>query len=416
MPPTFNGSFTLQSRLLRGIGHFAGSLRLLRRPLSPESLLDEARRRADLSDFGSWEIEEPLAVLVSAYARESHLNLFGRFAAQWDMLRFLSNLLRLRAEEKRAPDILEESIVRPIFILGLPRSGTTFLHNLMGEDPGNAVPRCWQTIYPYPDVDPAAYPDRRAERVAAEFSKFLWLAPELPNLHPLDACGAQECIEITAQVIRSMRFDTTHYVPSYGQWLDARGHVQAYRFHKRFLQHLQHQGSPLRWVLKSPDHIFAFDAIRQVYPDARFIFVHRDPMRVLASVARLTEVLRRPFTRRIDRRQIGRQVSDSWAKGAMLLVRANESLRALPERVFHINYRDLTHDTFEALRAIYRHFSLQFNEEAERRVQRLIARKPDGGYGHNAYYLSDYGLDEQIEHRRYAEYLAYFRIDGAAIA
>jgi hypothetical protein len=93
--------------------------------------------------------------------------------------------------------------------------------------------------------------------------------------------------------MRSLRFDTTHYVPSHAAWLKGAGHLEAYRFHKRFLQHLQHQAGAGNWILKTPDHIFALDALREVYPDARFIFVHRDPMKALPSVARLTEILRR---------------------------------------------------------------------------------------------------------------------------
>src|SRR5262249_8838494 len=156
--------------------------------------------------------------------------------------------------------------------------------------------------------------------VARQFAAFLRIAPELPSLHPLAADDSQECIEITGQVMRSMRFDTTHYVPTYQRWLDAEGHREAYHFHKRFLQHLQHQNGSGRWVLKSPDHIFALDALLDVYPDARLVFVHRDPLRVLSSVAKLTEILRQPFTREVDRLQIGRQVSERWRQGAKLLI------------------------------------------------------------------------------------------------
>src|SRR5208337_341980 len=145
-----------------------------------------------------------------------------------------------------------------------------------------------------------------------------WLAPAFQALHPLEAISPQECSEITAHVFRSLRFDTNYHIPSYRAWLDADpvGHLPAYQFHRRFLQHLQHQAgpraSPPRWVLKCPDHLFALEAIRAVYPDARLVFVHRDPVKVLLSVARLTEVLRRPFTRDLDPRTIGRDESARW--------------------------------------------------------------------------------------------------------
>ena len=143
----------------------------------------------------------------------------------------------------------------------------------------------------------------------ASCAAFERLAPEFRGLHPLDATSPQECSEITAHVFRSLRFDTTYRIPTYRAGWTRAGHLPAYRFHRRFLQHLQHQArhsGGRRWVVKCPDHLFALDAIRSVYPDARLVFVHRDPVKVLLSVAKLTEVVRRPFTRRIDPAEIGR--------------------------------------------------------------------------------------------------------------
>ena len=189
------------------VAQIADRLSLFRRSLVPEDLIRDAQITTSLTDFGEWSFGEPLAVLLRAYEEEAELGAFGRVAVRWDMLRFLSNLLRLRDEEKRAPEILDEPIKRPVFILGLPRSGTTFLHNLLAEDPANLVPRAWQTIYPYPVRRASANStDRRPKIVARQFASFLRLVPELPTLHPLDANAAQECIEITGHVIRSLRF------------------------------------------------------------------------------------------------------------------------------------------------------------------------------------------------------------------
>ncbi len=411
MSTGFAAPLTIRAGLLSGLDRIADALGLFSAPSRPEDLTRLACRRSGLDDFGDWSFEEPLAVLLRAYEQEANLGTFGRVGVRWDMVRFLSNLLRLRDEEKKAPGIRDEPIDRPIFILGLPRSGTTFLHNLMASDPANRVPRCWETIYPYPVTNCTnGADDPRAEMVARRYEGFLILAPELPSLHPLNARAAQECIEITGHVIRSMRFDTTHYVPSYARWLDDVGHSEAYRFHKRFLQHLQHQNGRGQWVLKSPDHIFAFDAIQEVYPDARFVFVHRDPMKVLPSVARLTEVLRQPFTRRVDRLQVGRQVSDRWAQGARLLIEAAERLEVFPQRVFHVRYKDLVKDPLGEVTAIYSHFNLILSDDARARLQRLIDERPNGGYGQNIYHLEDYGLDSTAERERYSAYVEYFRM------
>jgi hypothetical protein len=406
-----SASLNLPARLFRGLDRVADRLGLFRQPVPLEKLIDLARRRSDLDDFGEWSFEEPLAVLLRSYYEEANLSAFGRIAVRWDMLRFLSNLLRLRDEEKRNPAILGEPIDRPIFVLGLPRSGTTFLHNLLAEDPGNLTPRCWQTVFPYPiGVQKNGSRDRRPELTARQYSRFLMLAPELPSLHPLDAYAAQECIEITGHVFRSLRFDTTHYIPSFQQWLDDAGHLEAYRFHKRFLQHLQHQNGGGQWILKSPDHIFALEALCEVYPDARFVFVHRDPMKVLPSVARLTEILRQPFTRKIDRLQIGQQVSNRWELGSKLLIKAADWLKSSPERIVHIRYKDLVRDPFAIVTDLYRHFGMTLSGQGEQGLKRSIAERPDGGYGRNSYRVEDYGLNPATERKHYSAYMAHFRM------
>jgi hypothetical protein len=134
------------------------------RSLNAGDLIASAQKRTGLDDFGQWNFREPLEVLLHAYENESALTTFGRLAARWDMSRMLTNLLRLRREEAEHPEILRESITQPIFILGMPRSGTTFLHNLLILDPNLRIPLCWQTILPYPLSDDPDTPDRR-ERV-----------------------------------------------------------------------------------------------------------------------------------------------------------------------------------------------------------------------------------------------------------
>jgi hypothetical protein len=381
----------------------ADFLGILNRPLSAAELIDLARRRSGLADFGEPCFEAPLEVLVRSYEDEADLNPFGRLAARWDTVRFLTNLLLLRDAEKRHPAILEQTITAPLVITGLPRSGSTFLFRLLCEDAANRAVRCWETIFPLPATGRwAGSPADRAARVDRQLAGFARLAPELPKLHPLSAHSPQECTEITGHVFRSLRFDTTHHVPTYRRWLDVEGHLAAYRFHKRFLQHLQFRKGPQQWVLKCPDHLFALDALRAVYPDARVVFTHRDPLEVLQSVARLTEVLRRPFTRRVDRAAIGRQVADRWARGAAILVEAAEP------GAFHVDFQHFTEDPVAAIAALYRHFGLAFDAPLAARLRCVVDDQPNGGYGRNQYRLGDYGLDAATERRRYRAYVDRF--------
>lgn len=402
--------YSAQQWLADAANHTSGLFAVLTRPLAARELMTLVQRRAGLSDFGA-SVEEALNRLLRSYQEEAELSLLGRMAARWDTIRFLMNLLLLREAEKRDPAILEQAIVAPIFITGLPRSGTTFLHKLLCEDPSNRAVLCWETIFPLPAPGASAgSPDARAARVDRQLAAFAKLAPELPKLHPITAHSPQECSEIIAHVFRSLRFDTTHHVPSYRRWMDRAGYVEAFRFHKRFLQHLQHRKAPGPWILKCPDHVFALDALREVYPDARIVVMHRDPIEVLQSVARLTEVLRKPFTRRIDRRQIGRQVSDRWAQGAAILVETAERARHAPEPTFHVTFQHFTDDPVGCVAALYRGLGLRFDAALAARLRDAAAAQPNGGYGQNRYRLEDYGLDPDAERRRFRDYTEYFPV------
>ncbi|MDR3539138.1 MAG: sulfotransferase [Acetobacteraceae bacterium] len=392
-----------------------GHLGLLNRPLDPEALIRIAQRHTGLTEFGDSSFIDPLRRFLDSSINESSLSLVGRLATRWDVVRFLSNLLQLQEAERCQPAILQERIERPIFITGLPRSGTTFLHRLMMNDAGSRAPLVWQTIYPYPE---RGRPDRRLAQVTRQLHAFERLAPEFRALHPLEAVSPQECSEITAHVFRSLRFDTNYHVPSYRTWLDADAerNLPAFRFHKRFLQHLQHQSdaAPRQWVLKCPEHVFALEAIRAVYPDARLIFVHRDPLKVLLSVAKLTEVLRRPFTRGLDPAEIGRQESTRWLDGTRRMMRVGDDA-GLPEPVCHIHYIDLISDPLATVEGVYQHFGMRLPAEAATSIQRYVAAKPNGGYGRHDYHFEDHGLDAQIESEKFRPYLLRFGITAEAL-
>ncbi len=404
----------IQTLALRLADTVAGATGLLDRPFSVDELIGLARRRTGLTDFGEACFVGPLRRFLAACHAESAPSLVGRSATKWDVVRFLSNLLRLQAAEAAEPGILRQPIRQPVFITGLPRSGTTLLHRLMMTDPANRAPAVWETIYPYPD---RKGPDRRVARVARQLRTFEFLAPEFRALHPLDATSPQECSEITAHLFRSLRFDTTYDIPSYRNWLDAdvERHQPAYRFHRRFLQHLQHQdGTVGQWVLKCPEHLFALRAIRAVYPDARLIFVHRDPVKVLLSVARLTEVLRRPFTRRLDRVAIGRTESARWLAGTQKMLEVGDDA-GLPEPICHVHHLDLISDPVSTVGAVYRHFGMPLPAQAVTAMELYMAERPNGGYGPRDYRFEDHGLDAETEREKFRPYMLRFGIAAEAL-
>jgi hypothetical protein len=365
-------------------------------------MMHEALRRANRRVFSDPSFIEPLKRLLKSYEEEADLSGFGRRAVRFDMMRCLNNLLRLDAAEEDNPAILSRVIDRPIFITGLPRSATTFLHSLLSQDPANAVPYCWQLIYPYRSRAAFFGIDLRRTQVDFQLRLFHCLSPGLRDLHPLSADTPQECTDITAQVFQSLRFDNTHRIPSYQSWLDAHGHRDAFRFHRRFLQHLDTGAPGRRWVLKSPDHVFSLDAIRAVYPDAQIVFLHRDPLSVVASCSKLSELLRRPFTRHIDRAEIGHYVSSRLVESAERMV-ASQS-----EHILHLHYRQVVSAPMETVDKLYRHCGLALSREAEQRMQAWLARprrRPTRTYN-----LAEFGLDAASLQERFARYVNTFGV------
>lgn len=329
---------------------------------------------------------EGLDQLLASIRAESELSLFGRVSLKWDFIRLMRNAELIQAAHAANPALAAAPVKAPLFILGLPRSGTSFLHNLMAEDPESQVPRNWQMIYPAPrpaDFNPEQ--DKRVARVEKQLDLFNGLAPGFREMHPIFADSPQECSEITAHVFQSLRFDSTHRVPAYFNWLETHGHDDAFIFHKKFLQFLQN-GKPARWVLKCPDHTFTLDAILRVYPDARFVILHRDPIAVLGSVAHLTQVLRQPFLRNIDAGEIGAQVAARWTQGANLLLEFDQRADIPAARKLHMQYEEFTAAPLAAVARIYAHFGEELTSPAIKAMEKQIEAKPHGGYGRHAPY------------------------------
>jgi Sulfotransferase family len=351
---------------------------------------------------------EGLRQLITAIDADSKLTFFGKISLRWDMIRLLRNAQQIEDAQDNAA-IATAPVQAPIFILGLPRSGTTFLHSLLAEDRDNRVPRNWQTIYPAPrpdDFDPQT--DRRARAVDKQLKLFAGLAPGFASMHPIAADSPQECSEITAHVFQSLRFDTTFRVPSYLRWVEATGHHDAFAFHKRFLQYLQ-AAVPARWVLKCPDHTFSLDAITAVYPDARFVVVHRDPIAVLGSVAHLTEVLRKPFLSNIDPVEIGAQVGTRWIEGANLLLAFDRRPDVEPERKIHVHYEELTASPLVVIERIYNQFGLPLRAPAVAAISEAVSTRPRGGYGNHApYSLETFKLSQQALQTQFAPYVSQY--------
>lgn len=384
-------------------------------PLDEQALVEAARRRTGLEDFGDEAFREPLGILLRAYESEARLTPIGRLVARGDALGLLANRLRLEADRQRHPAIAEEEIRQPLFIVGLPRTGTTLLHGLLAQDPASRVARAWEVMLPSPPPErERREDDPRIRAVERRLMGFDLLAPDFKTIHPLGARLPLECIAITAHTFASPRFHTTYHVPTYQEWLEHQDLGPSYAFHRRFLQHLQWRDPAPRWVLKAPAHVFHFEALFATYPDAIVVQTHRDPLTVLASVASLTLVLQHAFAEHLDPGDIGAEVRRRWAMGlerAMQFRRDNPSAAA---RFLDVRYHDLVRDPIAAVRRIYERFAMPFTVEAEARMYEHLARYPKDKHGQHRYSLAQFGLDPDDLGRRFKAYREYYGLPPEA--
>ncbi|HWF97903.1 MAG TPA: sulfotransferase [Steroidobacteraceae bacterium] len=377
------------------------------RPLEAEAMLAAALKRAGRQGFDDRSFMQPLQRLIASCNGESDLNALGRNAVKFEIRRSLHNLLEFERRERASPQLLRRPIERPVFITGMPRSGSTFLHRLLVRDPAVAAPLSWRLVHPHPSSAGRWGESLNRARVQAQFYLMRLLAPELNSLHEVAAGEPEECTDITAQVFQSLRYDSVYRVPSYQSWLQRHGHLEAYRFHKRFLQHLDAQLPGRRWILKSPDHVFALNDIRTVYPDAHWVFIHRDPVAVLASVARLTEVLRRPFAHHVDLAEIGQQVCASWLDGARRMIEAASASPA----ILHLHYREIIADPQTAAARLFRHGGHASSGNAAQRMRKWLGNRSNRRHRPRRYDLASFGLDPEALRTQFKPYTDTFGIE-----
>jgi sulfotransferase family protein len=379
--------------------------------LDERDLLDAARRSTGLDDFGDDDFREPLGRLLSCLENEADLTLVGRIAARRDLVGLLINRLRIEADRKRHPEIAAERIVAPIFIVGLPRSGSTLLHHLLAQDPDTRAAQAWEVMYPSPPPTRASYEiDPRIERARKQLRWLDWMAPDFKAIHPVGAQLPLECIAIMSASFRATRFQTTYNVPSYEAWLNGQDMRPAYAFHRRFLQHLQWRAPGARWVLKAPSHVFSFEALLETYPDARLVQTHRDPVTVLASVASLSSVLHRAFSRQREATRFGQEVTSRWTDGLERSLELRRSGRVSPERVVDVHYRELARDPMATVHRIYREFTLPLTPAADRRMREFLVENRKDRHGRHHYALDSFGLDAQDLTQRFKAYCEYFGV------
>jgi Sulfotransferase family len=380
--------------------------------LQGEALLAEARRATGLEDFGTPPIEPALTILANSLEVEADLHPLGRLFMRLHLRDLLDTRLRLTQVWSGRLKALEASpIQRPVFITGMPRSGSSFLHELLAEDPENRVPRVWEVMFPVPiqnrvrsGVDPRV---RKAELSLWWFRR---LAPGVDAAYPMRAWTPHECVAIHSYTLLSEEFVSTCRVPAYEAFLRASDLGPAYSWQKRFLQFLQLGCPARRWILKSPDHVYGLEELFAAFSDAMIIQTHRNPVDVLRSGSQLTELLQRLFARVGGRAELGEREARMLAEAMERIIRFRDGHPELAERFIDVKYGELVSDPLAVVRRIYQQLDIRLTELAAERMQRLAWTRSRYRRRHVSLTLADLGLDELSEARRFESYCSRFGI------
>ena len=380
--------------------------------LNATALVDQARLATGLEDFGEDTWQEGLDRLLDALLTEARLTEMGEQIAAAMLVNDLTSRLRVTDWHARHPEIGAAPVPPPVVVLGQPRTGTTILFDLLAQDPRLRAPLTWEVANPHPPPETATYatdPRIAESEAAAEMTELV--NPGFRAVHPSGALRGQEDVVITSGDFRSMTFPTVFRVPSYMRWLIGEADMApAYRYHRRFLQLLQWRHPGERWVLKTPAHTWCLGALFAEYPDATIVQTHRDPLKVLASVASLTEHLQRMVSGQTTIPEQAAEWVDYLELGNNRSVDAREDGTVPADQAVDFLFRDLMADPFAALAALYDGMGLEFTPEAEAGMRAFLAAHPADEHGTHTYSFAATRLDEDEVRARMQRYETYFAV------
>ena len=382
-------------------------------PLYADELIETAKRASGFDDFGSDEWREPFEILIDSINREAELHFFGRLMTRSDILIWLQALLGIEAAFKQHPEIADEVIDEPVFIAGFPRSGTSILFELLSQDSQFGSPQHWELMFPYPPPEAETYDsDPRIERCQHLVTQLNRVTPTMATMHEMDARLPNECIIGQACSFISEYIPFLFQVPTYIGYMYEKGNWEySYGMYRKMLQLLQFKNPRKHWLLKAPSHLNFLPVLFKVFPDARVLITHRDPIFAQASVTNLAGTF---YWMRSDK-PLDVQAFEGLLSPQMVAAQLDRIIDwlesgAVPvEQVSHSLYADLLLKPEETLEEIYQQLGFEFSDDSREKMQQYLAAKPKGKFGKHKYSV---GEEEEIKQKRayFKRYQKYFGV------
>jgi hypothetical protein len=375
--------------------------------LRADELMGEAIAQTGLDDFGGETFRIGLDQLTASLNESADLTELGTEILSMRLRGLLANRLRIENAYRQAPEIGKERVEGPVFVVGLPRTGTTALSQLVAADPQIRSLRVWESGDPVPPPEAATRDTDQRIAATAEGLELMYATfPRMRSLHNETATGATECQDLLGMEFATAHFDGMARVPAYMRWVVSVNMRPAYEYHRRVLRLLQWHCPPRLWHLKTPVHLLSLDAIIDVYPDAKFLWSHRDPAEVIGSVCDLIAYIRSWASDRDDREELGAQQVEHWAEA----LRRGMAFRASghEDRFADVHFAELNADPVATVERAYDRIGLSLGVAGADRMRAWAADNARGAHGTHEYSLADFGLEAEGIRRRFGFYLERF--------
>ena len=379
---------------------------------NPDSLEQEARAVDGLEDFGEPDHREALEQLLYSLEHEAGLNGVGRAVLRQRVVDILATRLRVQEYLKRSPEIRDEIIAEPLVIVGLPRTGTTMLHRTIAADHRMYAPLWFETRFPCPalDWDPAGN-DQRVIDGKAEMQAMLEANPDLLAVHPMDAMGPDEDIMLLEQSFYSFNIQSFAHLPSFDAWVEAQDHTPGYEYLKLLLQFLQWQKKQNghkaeRWTIKAPHHLHYMDLVFKVFPDAKVVQSHRDPLETIPSLASMISELWGIYSDAADPKVVGAQWARKFATGMNHTMDVRKQMG--DESFLDLWFKDTVSQPLQEIQKVYDFIGMELTAGAEEEMRRWQDFNKRESRPSHDYSLEQFGFIEEGLMQQFARYRQRF--------
>ncbi|GAB7555012.1 sulfotransferase [Novosphingobium sp. 11B] len=376
------------------------------------ALVEQAMKETGIDSFDNDSWREGFDVFTRSFNEgiaKGWMSEGGIARARNDTLHYLRGRLKVSQYLRENPELLQRPVERPVFVMGVPRTGTTLMSNLLAADPARRSPLTWEIDDPVPPVTSNALltTDPRATTRLAQEKAALEANPAMGKYYRGSAVYPNECVFFMAHDFKTLMIESKGKLPLYKDFIFSCNMTSAYEYHKKFLQVLQQHTTGV-WNVKKPSHSLWLETIFKVYPDARVIWTHRDPFTATGSLCSVISLSHQAHMGRIDAEWLAEDYPWQAAEHANRIMDFRDKYGE--DKIIDVHYADIVEDPVAATKKVYAALGDEWTAEAEAGVQKWVDDNPQDKFGRHEYKLAQYGLSKADLEPLFERYLSRYDV------